>query len=437
MTSTKILLASVALGALMVNAAPAAARANKAGSVAASAAEIRELKAMVEQLKARLDAQEAAMQQAQAAQAQTDTTVKDVQATVAKVEETATTAQATATKASSDVSATDKLLGWAKETKISGRMYFNISSVDMKSNGVKTGSTNGVGFSIKRFYLGVDHKFDDVFSANLTTDVSSVAGVGQTLYIKKAYLQAKLDPALVVRLGAADTPWIPFAEGIYGYRHIEQTISDRTRFGTSSDWGVHVLGDFADGMVSYQVSAMDGGGYRNPQFTKTVDLEGRVSLKLQDFIVGVGGYTGKLGKKVQGATTYHTANRLNALVAYKTKTFTVGGEYFHAKNWNRVTSVTGDKSDGFAVFGSVNFAPKWSAFARYDWVKPSKDLNNALKERYFNAGIQFTPAKIVDLALVYKHDKAENGTIATGNGTIGGSIDGSLEEFGLYGQFRF
>jgi hypothetical protein len=40
---------------------------------------------------------------------------------------------------------------------------------------------------VKRFYLGVDHKFNDVWSANLTTDFNYVSGDGETnLLVKKA-----------------------------------------------------------------------------------------------------------------------------------------------------------------------------------------------------------------------------------------------------------
>ena len=100
---------------------------------------------------------------------------------------------------------------------------------------------------LKRFYIGVDHKFNDVFSANLTTDFRyNTNGTSNDVlvYVKKAYLQAKLIPAFTVRVGAADLPWVPFVEGVYGYRFVENTLIDRTKFGTSSDWGVHVLGAF-------------------------------------------------------------------------------------------------------------------------------------------------------------------------------------------------
>ncbi|KRB82829.1 hypothetical protein ASE00_12480 [Sphingomonas sp. Root710] len=439
-------------------------------------AEFEALKAQVDRLTARLDAQDGAQRNAteQAAQAQ---------AAAAAASERALAAQAAADAAAKAAPAEVKsqLASWKPKlpgldgTSISGRMYFNISSISAKNGGVKTigaGSLNGAGFNIKRFYLGVDHKFSDVFSGNVTMDVNNVIGqtansnfqtptattgaaagattnvnnvalVGRGFYIKKAYLQAKINPALIIRFGAADLPWIPYVENQYGYRHIENTVADRLSFGTSSDWGVHVLGDLAGGLFSYQISVIDGGGYRNVKLTKSVDVEGRVSVAYKGFYAAGGGYAGKRANDVQGAVLsngndLHTASRIDGLIGYKNKLFTVGGEYFHAKNWNNVTTVATDKTDGYSVFGSINFAKTWSAFGRYDWVKPSKILNPTVKDQYFNFGIQWEPVKIVDLALVYKHDRARNGAIGTSNGTIGAAtIGGKYSEIGLFGQLRF
>jgi hypothetical protein len=89
----------------------------------------------------------------------------------------------------------------------------------------------------------------------------SGAGASQ-LYLKKAYLQARIDHAPVVRFGAADLPWVPYAEAIYGYRYLENTLIDRVKAGTSSDWGVHVLGSFFGGLLNYDFAAVNGGGYK-------------------------------------------------------------------------------------------------------------------------------------------------------------------------------
>ena len=471
MRYSSILAATVAAGALIGVAAPAEARSAKhhsSSGASSQAAEVRELRAEVEALKARLDSQESARAQATAAvqQAQTENAaaITEAKTSAAQAQASAAAAQEAAQKSVKDQGELSRAVAWAKDTSISGRMYFNASAINHKANGIKDGNAdNGTGFAIKRFYLGVDHKFNDVFSANLTTDVSLVSGLGMTAYIKKAYLQAKVSPALVIRAGSADMPWIPYAEGVYGYRHIEQTVSDRTKFGTSADWGVHVMGDLAGGIVSYQVSAVDGGGYRNPQFTKTIDVEGRISAKYKGFEAAVGGYTGELGVDVQPAVgvpapSLRNYNRVNALIAYKGKIdkmpFTIGGEYFYAegKVFNsskpQPNTAPKEKSDGYSAFASLGFAPQWSVFGRYDTVKPAETSDFGLKDDYYNVGLQWSPAKIVDLALVYKHEQARNGAFQTGSlqsGFIGCALaasetcfgKGTYDEVGLFGQLRF
>ena len=470
----KSLLTGAALGVLLTSVgSPAEAKASKRHGAKHHAAhhaesgEIEMLKAEVAELKARLDRQDDAQAQSrtQVEQAQAQAQAASAQA---QALQTQVAAQSTAVPAEIQTAIAHQPKPkpqWFDNTSISGRMYFNISTVNQQVNGVRpvgepNGFTNGTGFNIKRFYLSVDHKFDDVFSADLTTDISNAVGrtssgdfnvfsapsdaqlIGRGLYVKKAYLQAKFSPALIVRVGAADMPWVPYVENIYGYRHIENTLIDRTSFGTSSDWGVHVLGDLAGGLINYQVSVVDGAGYRNVKVTKSIDVEGRIGANYKGFFAGLGGYTGKLGNNLQGTVDYNTASRLDALVGYKNTRLTVGGEYFRTHDYNNngvnyITTNVNDKAEGYSVFGSFLFTPKLSAFGRYDWVKPRKEALPGLKNQYFNVGLQYSPAKIVDLALVYKREKAENGTIATSNGTIGGSTDGTYDEFGLFGQFRF
>lgn len=498
MSIRRTLLAGAGLGALALIATPSFAKApvhhkKKATSSAASAnsALLEQVKALQEQvadLSARLNVQEAAQREtvanvnnAQSAATAAASQAQQAQSAATAAQTAASDASKAATKAvPAEVKtqlATFSKGKWWDSTTVSGRMYFNFSNLSTKVNGVKptgAGSLNGTGFNIKRFYVGVDHTFSPIFSGNVTMDISNVVGqtansnfltptattgatsgtqtnlnnvalVGRGFYVKKAYLQAKLDPAFIIRLGSADLPWVPYVENQYGYRHIENTVADRLSFATSADWGIHVLGDLAGGLISYQVSVIDGGGYRNVKVSNTVDVEGRVSLNYKGFYAAAGGYSGKRGNDVEGAATPHTATRENLLVGYKNKLFNAGLEYFHAKNWNNVTSTGEDKSDGWSAFGNVNFNKTWSVFGRYDWVKPTKLTNDHTKDQYYNVGIQWEPVKIVDLALVYKRDTADNGTISTSNGTIGGPNPtgsliggrGTYDEIGLFGQLRF
>jgi hypothetical protein len=502
MTTKFSLLAGAGIGVvLFAGAAPVAAKkpVHHTRHAAAHGSEIEALRALVEALTARLDA-------AEASSAQTTAAVNNAQAQAAAANSAAAAAQAQAASVQSEVPADVKTAlasqpkpkpQWFDSTSISGRMYFNFSNMTQKINGVKpTSSTsgNGTGFDVKRIYIGIDHTFSPIFSANVTMDISNVVGqtsnynypgqqsvgsttcaatpctiapsisnnvnvVGRGFYVKKAYLQAKLNPAFIVRLGSADMPWIPYIESQYGYRHIENTFIDRTGYGTSADWGVHVLGDLAGGLISYQFSAVDGGTYRNVKVTKSVDFEGRVSASYKGFFAGIGGYSGKHANDTQGIDStivsgpdhVRTYSRVDAAIGYKSKLFTIGGEYLHANNLNNAISSTGvnppaDKADGFTVFGNVNFYKTFSVFARYDHLKPSKDLNPFVKDNYFNAGLQWEPVKIVDLAIVYKHESINNldgvssYTYNFQNApslTVAKGQRATTSEIGLFGQLRF
>jgi hypothetical protein len=333
---------------------------------------------------------------------------------------------------------------WTASTTISGKVFANVSSIDQKSDGADA-AQSGTQAELKRFYIGIDHKFDDTFSANLTTDFrygSNGTTKDTLIYVKKAYLQARFAPEFFVRVGAADLPWVPFTEGVYGYRFVENILVDRTKFGTSSDWGVHIGGTFGNNLVSYAFSAINGAGYKTlSRSSDTIDLEGRISVTpIKNVVLAVGGYSGKLGKSAANlpdTATPHRATRWNALAAYTGPRLRVGAEYFQARNWNNVTTVASDKSDGWSAFGSFAFTPKISAFGRYDWVHPAKLTNAALKDHYFNFGLDYKPIKPLDVALVYKRDKVENGLLATANGTIGGTDQGTYDEIGIFTQAQF
>jgi hypothetical protein len=360
---------------------------------------------------------------------------------------------------------------WADNTTVSGRMYYNLSNVEQKTSTQGKIAPTGTAFEIKRFYLGVDHKFNDMFSANLTTDArynnvekdgltrtsssnaGSNSGVNDVqVYIKKAYLQAKINDYLTVRAGAADMPWIPFVDEQYGYRFIDKTLlENRYTFGNSTDWGVHALGKYS--YFSYAVSVVNGAGYRNPSRSAGLDVEGRLSATVPTvygtFTGAIGGYSGKLGKEQQqiapaGNNAVNTAQRSDVLLNYTSGPIRIGGEYFTAKNWanNGVTTtfptrtLKVDKSEGSSIWASYQITPMVSVFGKSEYVEPSKAVifpNNIKKDQFFHVGVNFEPVKIVDLALVYKHDKV-NGNNAP---TTAPAQSATYNEVGLYGQLRW
>lgn len=307
---------------------------------------------------------------------------------------------------------------WADNTKVGGKMYVDFTNINTQNNGTNV-DPNGFGLDVKRFYIGIDHQFDDMWSANFTTDINYLSSTGEvTPFVKKAFVQAHWSDAANLRLGSADMPWIPFAEDMYQYRFVENTLIDRLHFGNSADWGAHFLGK--SGIANYAVSLVNGGGYKNPGRSKAMDIEGRVAITpVAGLTVALGGYSGKRGLDTEATPSIHTASRLDALVNYKISNFHVGMEYFSADNWNNVTKAGTDKADGYSLYGDYTFAPGMAVFARYDSAKPNKDSNPALKDTYYNAGVSFQANKQITWAVAYKSDKLADNTNEIKDNEIG------------------
>ena len=306
-------------------------------------------------------------------------------------------------------------------TRLSGTLYTDWTYLNQQQNGANTGAS-GYGIDVKRFYLGVDHSFDDSWSANLTTDFNYVKSDAETrLFVKKAFVQARLDQAATFRLGSADMPWIPFDESIYGYRFVENTLIDRLHFGNSADWGIHFLG--SNGWSKYAVSLVNGGGYKNPTRTRSMDWEGRLAVyPVSGLVIALGAYSGDLGQNTATTPALNTANRQDALIAYKTERATLGAEYFHASNFTpaAITSNATDSASGYSLFGSVRIADNGTAlFARYDNANPSKDLDPSKKDKYYNAGISFPANKNITWAVAYKYEDLADNTPGLKNREIG------------------
>lgn len=322
----------------------------------------------------------------------------------------------------------DKLTKLVNDNKIGGRMFFDLSNIDKTSNGKDT-AASGNGLDVKRFYLTVDHKFNDIWSANLTTDFQYSSAIGNTeLFVKKAYVQGSFDPAFNLRVGAADMPWIPYVEKFYGMRYVENTVTDRLKYGNSSDWGVHGFGNLGTDF-NYALSVVTGAGYKNPTRSKGMDVEGRVAYTPnENFVVAVGGYSGKLGKETDILDAQNTYTRADAMVAYADSNFRLGGEYFQAKNLNNVLTVATDKTSGWSVWGSVRVTDGGiNVFGRYDDTDVSKTLDPTLSDKYWNVGVEFPVFKNLKLSTVYKYTHLANS----------GSKDDKTKEFGVWGDLSF
>lgn len=70
--------------------------------------------------------------------------------------------------------------------------------------------------------------------------------------------------------------------------------------------------------TSHAVSVVNGGGYKNPSRTKSMDREGRVAFYLPSgLVIGLGGYRDDLGQNTVASLAMNTANRWGDLVLIK------------------------------------------------------------------------------------------------------------------------
>jgi hypothetical protein len=346
-----------------------------------------------------------------------------------------------ATLAALGTLSTNAMAGYTSQdgkTTVGGKMYGDLTYNHLTGNGHEL-SKSGIGTDVKRFYFSLGHRYNDIWSVHLTTDFKYESHETNTqLFVKTAYVQAKFSPLATVRLGSANMPWIPYDEGLYGFRYVENTLIDRLGFGHSADWGAHLLGK--EGMFNYAFSAVNGGGYHNPTRTKTVDVGGRIGIEpLPGLNLAVGGYVGKLGNNDSGTATFHTAKRLDLVAAYVQPAYRVGFEYFKAYDWHRVASTTSDRGYGISAWGSVSPMRHITLFARFDYAKPSQDLQPGLTDYYFNVGAQYQAYKNVVLALAFKHEKQNNGSWKTSNTSVKPMQFNTVNynEVGLWTQVKF
>ncbi len=355
----------------------------------------------------------------------------------------------------------------AGDTTIGGTVYADFTSINTQNKGTDV-DPNGIGTDVTRAYLIVNHQFDDIWSANLTTDfnfasfksasTSTVVGgaPGETvtttttvttpqnqLFIKKAYIQGKFDDLAVFRIGSADMPWIPYAEAAYGNRFVEKTLIDREGFGNSADWGLNLNG--ANSFINYSISGVNGGGYKNPTRSKTIDWEGRIGITpIDGLIVAAGFYTGDLGQDTEAneakfaattpVTSKNTATRTNFLADWKGAGLNVGVEYFTAKNFGSsfIFNNTTDSEDGYSVYGSYDFPETaFGLYLRYDSVKPKKDVESSLKDTYYNGGVQWHANKNITWAFGFKSDELKD------DSTSPAPVDTKTQEVGVWLQAKY
>lgn len=315
------------------------------------------------------------------------------------------------------------------ETTFGGKIFVNASHLDQYKNGKRTDvARNGV--DLTRFYIDIDHRFSQVWSAHLTTDINWLRDQSPSdLWIKRAYLQGVFGKALTLRLGAADMPWASLVNRWSGYRYVDKELVTRLKYGDAADWGLHVLGAVgAHGQFQYATSVVSGSSYKKPRTGDSPNVEMLVAWQpTAETVLALAGYDGKRALDGGDHLTRHTARRWDALAAWASKRWRLGAQYFRASNWNEVRSPKGNRASGWSIWSSVQLTPCWAMFVRHDQADTSELLDPTRHDRYENLGVEWSIARKLRIAAVYKRERLKH--LGMGLATFNG--------LGLWAQIGF
>jgi len=272
----------------------------------------------------------------------------------------------------------------APQVTVSGVVYGQLQ-YDIKDSvgaaGVNLGKQNQ--FSIKRAYINVIGRFAGGLQTRITADIAPSGTTNQIFRLKYAY--AAWTPegsSLTYKLGLLHTPWLDWEEALWDYRMQGTMATERGGYTTSADFGAGIDGKWNNDQVNGQLTLVNGEGYSGGTGDKRKDVQLRLSVRVMntDDASRVGGlrlsgYAG-IGKVTGGGDR----NRFIGLVSYRSKQFTLAGEFASTKdtvspvgadslNLGGGANATGRILSAFGVVHLPN--SKVSAIARVDVIDPN------------------------------------------------------------------
>ena len=238
-------------------------------------------------------------------------------------------------------------------------------------------------FSIQRAYVNVIGRFGSNLLTRITADIAPSGTTNQIYRLKYAYAAwTPTGSALTYKFGLIHTPWLDWEEALWDYRMQGPMVTDRLGYTTAADFGAGIDGKWNNDQVNGQLTVVNGEGYSRGTGDKRKDVQLRLSVRVMNTDdasrVGglrISGYAG-IGKVTGGGDR----NRFIGLVSYRSKQFTLAGEFASTKD--TVSPVTPDSLNlggGASATGSVLSAfgvlhlpnSPVAAIARVDVVDPN------------------------------------------------------------------
>ena len=263
-------------------------------------------------------------------------------------------------------------------------------------------------FNVARAYINVTGQINHLIAFRVTPDITrqtlSAGTSGATLNtsgniiyrVKYAYGQLNFDDFLTkgswLRIGAQQTPWVDFIDGIYRYRFQGTTFEDREAFLSSSDLGLSVHWNMPMNYGDVHAGVYNGDTYTAPEANDQKAFQARVTVRPAPGVAVVRGL--RITGFYDGDHYQKDAERKRAIgaVTFEHPYFNVGVHYLDAKDRTSRSKAFSTHAAGWSAWVTPRTPFGLEALLRYDQLKPNKD-NNTLdpngKKKRFIGGLAY------------------------------------------------
>ena len=316
-------------------------------------------------------------------------------------------------------------------------LYYLKYQAGQESNGTK----NYNQFAVKRGYLTVKKKINDMLSSRITMDTYQDASGDMKVRVKYIYADFKLPGFAFItkphtEFGLVHTTWLDFEEHIDYYRMLDEMFMERAGIFNSGDFGLTFAGYFAGELDeeyqktvnkkypgrygSFAIGIYNGGGYHAKEDNQNKSLQARITIRplpdnipgLQVSYLGITGVSTKISQSTTSfidwsdssivetsVTTIDNDWLTNAMmISFEHQYFTLTGTYVIGYG-NKSGSIS-DQADysGISLFCAGKLTEEWRVIGRFDSFDPDVDVSNDAYTRIVaGAGYDFGHENILIL----------------------------------------
>ena len=245
-------------------------------------------------------------------------------------------------------------------------------------------------FNVGRAYINITGNISHNIAFRITPDIVRETGTNAlngsyAFRVKYAYAQFNLDDWLNqgrtgswIRLGAQQTPFVDFMEGIYRYRFQGTIFEEREGFLSSSDVGAAFHYNFAGNYGDVHTGIYNGETYSKPEVNDQKGFMIRATLRpvpMHPVLRGV-----RLTGFYDNDAYVKNAERTRGIVAvsFEHKYLNASFDYLAVTDQTSVTKSPVD-GHGFSVWATPKATNGWEALLRYDHMEPNNDVSGVRK----------------------------------------------------------